>query len=181
MKYISIIAVLLAMCLLFVGCKNSDQGSEPSQQVPTDPNGVPVETEPQELTFSYNGATVTLPGTFVDYTLMPLAADYTFLYAEAMVGLAGIEDLKEEVDPSVTSLETYAAYRANLVGGEAVQQDGLWTLTYEDLTQNEPQMLVCAFYETERGYWIIQSYCTSDVFENHQADMWNYVKAVTFE
>lgn len=179
MKYVSIIAVLLAMCLMFAGCKDKAQ-TDPTQ-LPTDNSGVPVETEPQEVTFRHNGAVVTLPSSFIDYTLMPLAADYTFLYGDSMVGLSGIEDLKEEIDPSVTSLETYVAYRANLVGGEAVQQDGLWTLSYEDLTQNEPQMLVSVFHETERGYWIIQSYCPSDVFETHQADMWNYVKSVTFE
>ena len=180
MKYISIIAVLLAMCLLFAGCKD-DPAQTPDTPVQTDGTGVPVETEPAEYTFSYNGATVTLPNTFTDYTLYPIAADYTFLYAEPLIGLCGIEDLKDEIDPSVTSLETYVAYRAGLVGGEAVQQDGLWTLTYEDQSQNEPQMMVCVFHETERGYWIIKSYCTSDVFAEHETDMWNYVKSVTFE
>ena len=180
MKYIIVIAVLLAMCLLFVACKDKNQTDAPSQ-VPTDNSGVPVETESQEVTFCYNGASVTLPNSFEDYTLLPLAADYTFLYGNSMVGLCGIEELKDEIDPSVTSLETYVSYRANLVGGQAVQQDGLWTLSYEDQTQNEAQMMVCVFHETERGYWIIQSYCPSDVFENHQADMWNYVKSVTFE
>ena len=179
MKKISIIAVLLAFCLLFAACKESAE--TPSTQTPTDASGVPVETEPQEITFSRNGVTVTLPGNFTDFSEAPVGKPYAFLYADPLVGLFGIEESKETVDESVTSLETYAAYRASLVGGEAMEQDGLWTLSYEDNTQNEVQNMVCAFYETESAYWTIQSYCTWDCFETSEEVMWSYVKAVTFE
>ena len=181
MKYISIIAVLLAMCLVFAGCKDNEQTDKPAEQTPTAAPADPVETESQEVTFSNNGAVITLPGTFTDYTGKPIAEGYAFLYGEVMMGLRGIEDQKADMDESVTSLESYAAYQASVFGGEAVQQDNLWTLSYEDLSENEPQMFVCVFYETENAFWTVQSYCPSNVFENCQADMWNYVKAVTFE
>lgn len=181
MKYVSIIAVLLAMCLIFVGCKDNEQTDKPAEQTPIDAPAEPVETEPQEITFSNNSAIITLPATFTDYTEKPIAEGYAFLYGDAMVGLRGTEDQKTDLDESVTSLESYAAYQASVFGGEAVQQDNLWTLSYEDLSENEPQMLVCVFYETENAFWTVQSYCPSNVFEIHQADMWNYVKSVTFE
>lgn len=182
MKYISIIALLLTVCFLFAGCKDGKQkGKNPLEQVPTLHGSLSVETEPQEVTFTHSGVTVTLPGNFQDYTELPLGEQYTFLYAEPFVGLIGIEDIKEDLDDNITSLEAYAAYQASVFGGEAVEKDGLWTLVYEDLTQNEPQKMVCAFYETEQAYWMIQAYCTSDTFETHEEAMWSYVKAPTFE
>ena len=181
MKYISIIAVIVTMCLLFAGCgKNGDTQNSNTPVQNDSSNGV-VETEPQENIFRYNGAQMVLPADFSDYTLSPIASDYTFLYADAMKGIIGIEEKKEEIDPAVTSLESYAAYQAAKFGTEAVQTEGFWTLEYEDFTQNEPQMLVCVFYETEDSYWIVKSYCTSDMFETFETVMWNYVKSVTFE
>ena len=181
MKYISILAVVLTMCLLFAGCGKNGENQDPNTPAQNIGSSGVEETEPQEHIFRYNGAQMVLPLDFSDYTLAPIASDYTFLYADAMKGIIGIEERKEEIDPAVTSLESYAAYHAAKFGGEAVQTEGFWTLEYEDLTQNEPQMFVCVFYETERAYWTVKSYCTSDTFETFETVMWDYVKSVTFE
>ena len=181
MKYISILAVIVTMCLLFVGCGKNGNTQNPGTPVQNDSSNGAVEAEPQENIFRYNGAQMVLPADFSDYTLSPIASDYTFLYADAMKGIIGIEDMKEDIDPNVTSLESYAAYQAEKYDAEAVQTEGLWTLVYEDLTQNEPQMFICAFYETEDAYWTVKSYCTTDMFETFEAEMWDYVKSVTFE
>ena len=181
MKKISIIAVILAFILVFTGCKGNNQADNASNPLPTDQSGVPIETEDGKVTYSYNGATAILPNTFTDYTTNAIGADYTFLYAEAYVGLGGIEEFKDELNENITSLDSYVSYRAELVGAEPAQENGQWTMCYEDMTQNEAQMVVCVFHETEESFWIIQSYCTSDVYSEHEAEMWNYVNSVTFE
>ena len=179
MKYTSIFAILLIGCLLLVGCNNAEPVKETGSQIPNDQ--INEETEPQTVTFTRMDVTFTLPANFTDYSETPIGAPYDFLYAEAYIGLLGIIDVKEDLSEEINSLESYAASQASALGTQAEEKDGVWMALYEDLEQNEPQMYLCAFYETDTAFWTIKSYCTSDAYENNQDTMWSYVTAATFE
>ena len=179
MKYMSILAILLIGCMLLVGCNQADSAGATQAQ---DPHAdAPEETIPLEVTYSRKGVSFTLPSNFSDYSELPLGTQYAFLYAEPYIGIQGIEDVKADLSEEITSLEAYATEQAAAFGTQAEDRNGIWTAVYEDQDQNEPQMIVCAFYETETAYWTIQSYCTSDMFETNQDAMWSYVTAAAFE
>ena len=179
MKYSGILAILLVGCMLLVGCNNSEPADNTQSQNPIDQ--ATEETQPQEVTYTRKGVRFTFPANFSDYSDFAFGQQYDFLYADAYIGVLGIEDVKADLSEEITSLEVYAANQASAFGTQAEQKDGIWTALYEDLEQNEPQMMVCAFYETENSFWTIKSYCTSDVFTENQDAMWSYVTAATFE
>ena len=173
-KIFAVLMVAMLLCGLFAGCNNSADEE-------TLPATIPEATEPEEKEFLKNGIKFTLPGNFEDYSQAPAGQEYTFLYAGPYNGVYGTEDSKASLPESVKDLASYAAHQATALGGEAVQKDGIWTLTYEDLTKNEPQMFVCAFYEGQDCYWTVTAYCPSQCYEEDQEIMWGYVTAVTFE
>ena len=177
MKYIRIFVLLLAFCLLFAGCKKNDESKSNYPQITPDQIG----SAPTEITFSHNGVSMTLPSSFSDYTDLPVAENYSFLYGASMVGIHGQEIGKDTVAEEITSLELYAADYASHMSGEAEQSEGIWTVQYEDLSENEPQMYVCALYETEDSYWIISAYCPSLVFEDYSQDMLESVTSAVYE
>lgn len=172
-KLLSIMLAVMLLCGVFTGCNSADEETLPAT--------VPEATEPEEKEFLKNGIQLTLPGDFSDYSDYPIGQAYTFLYAGPSDGVYGMEDSKASLPETVTDLASYAAYQATLLGGEAVQKDGVWTLTYEDLTRNEPETNLCAFYEGNDCYWTVTAYCPSRSYEENQEIMWGYVTAVTFE
>ncbi len=177
MKYIRIFTVLLAIGLLFAGCKKNDESKSNYPQISPDQIGIAS----TDNTFSHNGVSMTLPSSFSDYTDLPIGQEYSFLYGASTVGISGLEVSKDTVSEEITSLELYAADYANQMSGEATQKDGIWSVQYEDLSQNEPQTYICALYETENAYWIISGYCPSQVFEDYGQDMWVSIASAVFE
>lgn len=172
MKYIRILAVLLAMCLLFAGCKGSSDHKTPDEL---------FDEEQPDADFSRCGIVFDLPEDFTDYSNSPLATNYEFLYASPYVGIYGLKDHAGGLDEEINSFEIFVSKIAERYGTEATQKDGIWVMSYEDPEQNEPQMIVCAFYEVGDMYWSICSYCPSDLFEENGDAMWGYVTSVTFE
>lgn len=177
MKYIRIFAVLLAIGLLFAGCKENDEPQMTFPKIPYSQVGI----APTKVTYTHQGVTMELPKDFSDNTQTPSGKNYSFMYGAASMGITGEKVSKNELSEEITSLELFAADYAAALQAEALQKDGFWTVQYEDPSQNEPQMYVCAFYETEDAYWIITSYCPSQTFENYSQDMWQYVTSATFE
>ena len=169
MRFIRILTLLLVMCLIFTGCKeskNPDSSSNENQEA---------------VDFSRDGVIFDLPEDFTDYSDSPLATNYVFLYASPTVGIYGLKDPSGGLDEEITSLETFVESIAQRYNTEATQKDGIWVISYEDLEQNEPQTIVCAFYEVGDMYWSICSYCPSDLFEDNSEAMWGYVTSVKFE
>ena len=170
-----ILSVLFLVSILLVGCKKP----APPAANPTVPTTVPA-TEPPKVDFQRAGITLALPENFIDYSDYPMNQGYEFWYAGDYVGIFAIQESKDTIDESVTNLESYCAYQATVLGGEAAQNAGIWTFSYEDLTQNEPQTFICAVYETKDAYWMVKSYCPSDLYETHKEAMLSYVTAATF-
>ena len=166
MRFIRILTLLLALCLVFAGCGKSDNPAIENQE--------PVD-------FGRGGVIFDLPEEFTDYSDSPLAAHYVFLYASPYVGIYGLRDHSGGLDEEISSFEAFVQSIAQRYNTEATQKDGIWVISYEDLEQNEPQTIVCAFYEVGDMYWSICSYCPSDLFEDNSEAMWGYVTSVKFE
>ncbi len=176
MKYISIIALLLTVCLLFVGCKDAKQsGNNPLEQLPTINSSLSVETEPQEVTFERAGVSMRLPGKFKDCSEYPLGSNYDFLYACDMIGIYGNRINKDDTEESVVDLAGYCQQTAASVQGEAKEHNGIWTVSYIVDSQGEQETYVCAFYETEAEYVTITSYCPERMYEIYQNEMISYI------
>lgn len=176
-RIFTILSVLFLISILLVGCKKPDTPTE-NPSVPTQTT-VPA-TEPPRQSFERAGISLELPENFRDYSEYPMSQEYEFLYASDFVGIFAIQESKDTVNEAVTTLETYCTYQASVLSGEAAQNAGIWTITYQDLTQNEPQTYICAVYETEDAYWTVKSYCPSDLYETYKEAMLSYVTAVTF-
>ena len=174
-KILSVFLLLALLLTAFAGCK---AGETPET---TAPSPLADPTEPGEQVFTKNGLKIQLPDFFTDYSDLPIGQGYSFLYAGPYNGVEGIEEKKADMPESVTDLASYAAHQQAIYGGELTQKDGIWTLVYQDPTQNETQTYVCAFYETDAGYWSVKAYCPEDVYATYEADLWSYVTAVTFE
>ena len=168
-----LLSVLLLLSVFLCSCKQDKKDT----MTPTAVSTIPQASEPTEpVHFDTEEVSFVLPGDFTDFTDSPFGQRYDFAYACDFVGVVGISQEKnQEAD-----LAAYAAAYAAEKGSEAVQKDGFWSVTYEDLTQNEPQTFVCAFYETENKYWTVESYCPSILFENYAEDMWSYVISAKF-
>lgn len=156
---VKILAVLMAVCLLFAGCKEKEAKNS----------------------FSKDGLYIAFPDIFTDYCDTPLAEDYDFLFAGDYVGVLGISESKKDMPETVTDLQSYAGYIAEGYNQQVTEKDGFLTVSYEDLEMNDPQMYVCVFVETENHYWSIRSYCMSDSYENNAEMMWKYITAVEID
>jgi len=174
-KLLTVVTVIFLLCGMFAGCNNAENAGTEA------PDTIPQETEPPVQHFSKDGVNFTLPTEFKDHTGTPLATDCNFLYSDGYIGLLGIQGDKAAQPETVTDLATYAADQAAALGGEAVQKDGIWSLVYEDPSQNETQIYICAFYEAENCYWTIKAYCPADMQQTYEETMWDYVTSPTFE
>ena len=169
MKCIRNLALLLALCLIFSSCGSSET-----------PEDLAIENqEPVDL--GRGGVSLDLPEEFSDYSQTPLAEHYEFLYASPYVGIYGLRDHSGGLDEEISSFEAFVQSIAQRYNTEVIQKDGISVISYEDLEQNEPQTIICAFYEVGDMYWSICSYCPSDLFAENSDAMWGYVTSVTFE
>lgn len=181
MRFLNIFAFFLAMCMLLVGCKDTEKTDNTTQPATTQPT---VETtQPQEKVPTHilerNGVRFELPMEFYDFSETKIGQDHGFLYGNDEMVIVGDKTKKD--DGSIASLEQFAAWKASEYGAEAVQKDGFWTVTYEDPEANEPQTNICVFYETQDAFWVIRTYCPSQILDICQADMWRYATAAEFQ
>ena len=129
--------------------------------------------------------TLCLPKDFVDLSGEPYAADFDFLYQNNAVAVAGIRDSRESIpvlDSSTTARE-YAALQMYLndLPGQPEQKDGIWYFSYEAVSAGTPMTYICAVYECEACFWLVQAYCKSEAFPAQQEAMWEYLSAVTVD
>ena len=132
----------------------------------------------QELTLS-------LPEDFVDLSAESYAAGYDFLYQNGAVAVAGIRESKaalSALDPELTA-EKYAALQMQLNGlpGEPAQKEGLWYFSYEAVSAGASMTYLCAVYEGSQCFWLVQAYCKSGSFPAQEANMWQYLSAITLD
>ena len=165
MKILKYFLCLLALGMLLCSCKQTVAKTEAQQ--PDAP-----------ILFTRNGATLELPTKFFDYSESPIGVGHSFLYGSDVMGIMGDQYIKTRTESE--SLESFVQSQAELHRVQATQKDGFWTITYDDPTQNEPQIYICVFYETQSSYWIVSAYCPDRMFEDCCTDMWNYATNVLF-
>ena len=175
MKKISIIAVVLALILVFVGCKDADKTDRNSGQTPVDSTEIPEETEPREIVYERVGVSIRLPETFKDCSELPLGKKYDFLYASEMIGIYGTHIRKDDTAEGIVDLAGFCQQTAASVQGETKEHNGILTVSYVQDSQGEKDQYVCAFFETEIEYVIITAYCPERMYEFYQNDMLSYI------
>lgn len=126
-----------------------------------------------------------LPKDFVDLSGESYAADFDFLYQNSAVAVAGIRDSRDAIpilDSSMTA-QGYAALQMYLndLPGQPEQKDGIWYFSYEAVSAGTPITYICAVYECDACFWLVQAYCKSEAFPAQQANMWAYLTSVTVD
>ena len=163
-KFLQIIAICLLFGVLFPGCKKKQL----EEVVPTYGDVIAPGTEIDEKILERNGVRMILLEEFEDYSESPMGQAYEFLYAAEYVGVYGSRFAK---NPQL-DLESFSQYNSAEWCVQAEQKDGVWVVEYVDDTQNEPQAMVCAFYESRDAYWMIQAYCPQELFAQCQEIMY---------
>ena len=158
-KSIKVIVALLLVCALFAGC------------------GVLCD---QERTCE--DLTITIPGHFLDMSDQDYAKGMNFLYGFNDIAVVGIRETKESLafyDADLT-LEEYGALvmQGNGLDGDMELKEGLYTFEYEASNAGQTFTYLGAVFEGEEAFWIVQAYCLSDEYEQHQADMMKWLKSV---
>ena len=73
------------------------------------------------------------------------------------------------------TVEDLGTYSYSVV---AKGKDGLYTFEYEASNAGQTFTYLGAVFEGEEAFWIVQAYCLSDEYEQHQADMMKWLKSV---
>ncbi len=169
-KLIVLLSVLFLIAACLAGCEQSTAGGNTPVEPSEDPSTVEQEFSRHEISFTF-------PGDFIDYTNTPVGQGYSFLYANSQLGLIGLEEPKEKYP----DFAGFLAAKADELGAEATQKNGFWTLTYIDETQNEPQTMLCIFYESESSFWTVKAYCPEDVYTTYAETMWEYATSAKLD
>ena len=160
-----IIAVLLLVCVLLVGCDVSKI----------------LENLP-EKEYSCGDISITLPGNFIDYSGKDEAKDKEFLFASSEIGITGIRENKKELYEMFGRMDTegYAELisEINELDATAAQKDGFWHYTYEEENDGDKYTYLNVFHETSTDYWNIQVHCKSDLYTKNAETMWKYATTI---
>ena len=150
----------------------------------TEDTTVEVTEAPQQLPSGDVTLKLNLPNDFMNYSNTELSDGYAFLYANAEIGVLGVQENKEELFTyfDETDLEGYANLIAELYELDTVptQKDGIWTLTYSDDTSGDSFTYISAFYETEADFWNVQAYCLTKDYDKYGDDLWEYITNIEF-
>ena len=128
--------------------------------------------------------TLQLPKDFVDLSAEPYAEDFDFLYQNSAVAVAGIRESKASLLLlDFPSAQYYAQIqmKRNDLPGQPEQKDGIWYFSYEAVSAGTPMTYICAVYECETCFWLVQTYCKSEAFPAQQEAMWEYLSSVTVD
>ena len=129
---------------------------------------------------AHGDLTVQLPDEFVDLSDESFASDFDFLYQGRGVAVAGIRESRQAVAAAYGQLDAqqYAALSMKLHGipGDPVRTDGIWHFSYSAVSNGQQIAYLCAVYETEESFWLVQSYCPAEHYDAQI--MWQYVCCV---
>lgn len=160
-----IIAVLLLVCVLLVGCDVSK-----------------ILDNLPEKEYSCGDVSITLPGNFIDYSGKDEAKDKEFLFANKEIGIAGVQENKKELFELFGKMddEGYAKLIADIneLDTTAEEKDGYWHYTYEEEIDGDKYTYLNVFHETSADFWNIQVHCKSDLYDKNADTMWKYATTI---
>lgn len=156
-----ILVVLLLICALLCGCSKAD-----------------TLTEDQTLTFM--DLSITLPGYFEDQTNAAYATDGTFMYGIYEISVTGVREAYELFD-EVPDLEEYGnmLIQGNNLDTALQQEDGLTTFTFTVLDGETSYTYLAAIYEGTDAFWLVQTSCKTQNFDQSRESFLTYLKSVT--
>ena len=110
------------------------------------------------------------------------AKGMNFMYGFNDIAVVGIRETKESLafyDADLT-LEEYGALvmQGNGLDGDMELKEGLYTFEHEASNAGQTFTYLGAVFEGEEAFWIVQAYCLSNEYEQHQADMMKWLKSV---
>lgn len=152
-----LVVLLLAVCLL-AGC-----GTQPDQTV------------------TCGELSITLPGSFQDWSQDPASAGLSFSYADETKGVCGVFESKEYLQAYIPGLDAqrYAELfvESNSLASSVEMTDGIPTFSYT--AEGDPAIrYLCGVFESGENFWVVQAYCASEDFEESKEEMWRYITSV---
>lgn len=133
---------------------------------------------PKEQEILCNELTLMLPPGFVDFSEDGVEEGLAFNYADVDMGICGSFEEKaylRQYIPDITA-EKYAQLflRTNGMDAAVETKDGIpcFTYTAADYTY------LCGVFESEENFWVVQSYCKTEVFPANEETMWGYIASV---
>ncbi len=154
-----LLALLLLIAVLLCGC---------SEVLP-------------EQTIVCKELTITLPGTFMDYSKDSAAAGLAFNYANQEIGVCATFEDKATLVALVPDIDAnrYAELflQTNGIDSLLLTADGIPQFSYE-VTTDTTMRYLCGVFASEENFWVVQAYCASDAFEANREDMWSYIQTV---
>lgn len=159
MKRISgLLAVLLLTAALFTGCTGTEKA------------------------FTCGELSITLPADYADLSQQDYAADFDFLYGlpnEAVLGFKQARASLEASRPDLTAKEYAQLFiDAAELSCTVEELDGLILFTYTAIAGDTEVTYLCSSFRSETNFWIIQFYCPSNTYSQHEADFIRYLRSV---
>ena len=136
----------------------------------------------QEQTVTCGELSITLPNSFEDWSDDPSADGLSFSYANTRVGVCGVFESKEYLQAYIPDLDAkqYAELFVETNGLTSTIEvvDGIPSFTYT--AEGSPTFqYLCGVFESGENFWVVQTYCILEDFEEYQGDMWNYIASVS--
>lgn len=153
-----IIALLLALCLLFCGCAVADQ------------------------TVTADDLTITIPGNYKDYGDEDFSEGYTLVYGRNDAVVMALKEefsIFEEYNMTLT-LQEYAdlVLQANNITDGVQEVNGILTFSFTNESNGESHSYQAAVFESEDAFWLIQAGCLTENFEENQETFMNILTSV---
>ena len=159
-RFWGLLTVLLLTAALFTGCNGTEK----------------------ETTFTCGELSITLPAEYKDLSQQDYAADFDFLYGlpnEAVLGFKQARASLETSRPNLTAKEYAQLFIDAAELSCAVEElDGLVFFTYSAMAGDTEVTYLCSAFKSEINFWIIQFYCPSNTYSQHEADFIRYLRSV---
>ncbi len=138
-------------------------------------NGLPKQT------IVCNELSITLPGSFLDFSEESSVDGLAFNYATQTVGVCATFENRETLTAIVKDIDAhrYAELflQTNGIDSVLLEVDGIPQFSYES-TDQKTMTYLCGVFASEENFWVVQAYCESKDFAAHEAEMWEYIKTV---
>ena len=138
--------------------------------------------EAQPKTFTAEGMSVTLTDGFTKRSV----EGYTVCYDSKDVAVLAIKEAFSLFEGADITLEDYADLvrqsNASRNPSAVVEKDGILTMEYSFFNEeeNETYKYLCAMYEGEDAFWLIQFACKAESYDSLSDTLMTYAKSVSF-
>lgn len=139
--------------------------------------------EAQPKTFTAEGMSVTLTDGFTKRSV----DGFTVAYDSKDVAVLALKESFADFQGIELTLKEYADLvrqsNASRNPTAVVEKDGLYTMEYSFFNEeeNETYKYLCAMYESEDAFWMVQFACKADAYDSLSDTLLTYAKSVSFD